>query len=296
MENSLNNAESEFPLKAVDYEDIREIDGQDTRQSITIRNYNLVSETAKIYRWKINELVNYSLEIYFAFLDIDLENKSVTESQSFMRLKEYAKSYYIEEKEAIRYAIDIFSGLYTNNSLVKIQSHQLVKGNKRTVQGIISELLSEYLKDDTNIKNRKDNSKKISIKTKRVEISRFAKNKSSERKSITIKNHNVIRTVAEFYRWTINELVNYSLEIFLSLLDINIKKEQVIESVSFSRLKEFAQVHGMQEGQTIRYAINIFSRLYHDGIFKKIQSSSLEEKSIKKAIPLLVTDSLKNFF
>jgi hypothetical protein len=117
------------------------------KQSITLKDAGLVELIAEKYRWSVNDLVNYALELFLFFLDTDSENPQVLfEARCFQILRDYAARQGISDGEALREAVEIFARFYADLLIERGSKISAVQDGTRSLQGIFSNILSEGLK------------------------------------------------------------------------------------------------------------------------------------------------------
>jgi hypothetical protein len=286
------------------------------KQSISLQYINILEQLSHFHRWAINDIVNYGLEIFLYLIDVprkeDWETSPLIllEADSFCYLKNYASRNKLKDSELIRYAVELFVTLIRYNIIEKGLEIEAVQKGMRTLPGVFSDILKvEIEKNEGFLSNEKEAySLRKAIFQKEKRSSFYHSNKYEDvpcafayvseifvkKQSISIKYSNVIEQIASQYRWSVNDLVNYALEVLLSFIDCNTKDENnFFESYSFQELKNYAIREKTYDGEILRASLEIFARFLKEGILEYLLDlKAIQNKEI--TLPLYIAQALSS--
>lgn len=290
------------------------------KQSINIRYYDLLEEIAKNYRWSMNDLINYTLELFLFFIDTPRKDSQLPtnqliliEADSFQNIKNYSLRNELKEGELLRAAIEIFVQLIEDGHIAHGLKLEEVQNGSRTLPGVFSDRLKEVFGLESHNRNAVNSFRDL-LKgvhsPNSFEGSFFGKGPYEDspcsfikeedivckKQSITFKYSDLLEKISEQYRWSMNDFVNYTAELFLCFIDSSEKDATIYyESHCLQKLRNYAIRENTTEGEMFRSALETFDRLIKEGVLGHLMEKFMKDKN-SKSIPQMLSEGLSKSF
>ncbi len=266
-------------------------------QSIIIKDSQIVQKIAEYYHWSVNELINTTLEMYIkSFFDYNTQKENVIEADSFSTLKKHAIANGASEAKLLRRALEIYIRLLQDG--VVEGAHTVFEETPEEkffpaflgniLQGGVDKALkSDFEKEKSSSGSSTKKMVYIGEKSnvhKRFPLYSFTplhkfkgtEETGSKKQSIIVKNAQIVQKVAEYYRWSVNELINVALDLYImTFFDQDIKTSALLEIDCFSTLRKFTIVRGTSEARFIREALDIYIYLFQGEIIERAKTINL---------------------